>query len=129
MKRANRDDFSDERIDALLSGRLAETSPEFERAWIQMKNQLVKGVGVHETRLSAWRRLWPVWSAAVGAAAVAIVLINQSSHVPEPELEIVRTGPPIEELFAMDDVLEPASGLLDTDALEAVAKMPLPKKS
>ena len=111
---------SDDDIDRLLASQLKDTTPEFERRWVDLKRQL---------RTAPPRRsLVPAWAAWLGlfSAGVTLVAIFTVLRPGRPEAPAVASvpSPMLAELFVMDEVLARATPLLDAESRDVLLHLP-----
>ncbi len=105
--------------EALLRSGLRDTTPDFERRWVDLKRELrtrpVPGPA------AGWRRWW--WTAVPATAALALVLLIQSRPAPGPAPAEYAA---YEELFRLDDELRSALPLVEDTLLDDLLAMPAP---
>ncbi|MDD3178829.1 MAG: hypothetical protein PHQ04_00610 [Opitutaceae bacterium] len=119
MKPAERIPPSEEDIDRLLASRFKDTTPEFERRWVDLKRQL--RTAPPSRPWFAWPRLAPWFGVAVAGAAAVWLLVLQR---PAPPAVPTQPSPALAELFAMDEVLARAMPLLDAENRDALLHLP-----
>lgn len=107
--------------EALLRFGLRDTTPDFERRWANLKRELRK----RPVPLAAadWRHWWWVALPASGALVLALVLVTQTGHSPSPTPTELAA---YEELFRLEDELQPALPLSERTLLDVLLAMPAP---
>ncbi|MBI5766551.1 MAG: hypothetical protein HZA93_02065 [Verrucomicrobia bacterium] len=112
----------DEEIDAFLRRNYRDTTPEFEKRWVDLKRQLRSEPAVR--RPAPW--LWWLGALTVGATAVAL-LVTAPRRSP-PLTPDSGPSPALAELFAMDTVLSRGTALLDGENRDALLHLPTQPK-
>ncbi|MBI5382542.1 MAG: hypothetical protein HZA31_11635 [Opitutae bacterium] len=111
---------SDDEIDRLFARRIQDTTPEFERRWVDLKRALRQAPP--RPRAPAWS-LW-LGGVTAGAALLVALLVLTPDRRPPPIAE--APSPALVELFALDAVLIRATPLLDAESRAELLHLPVP---
>jgi hypothetical protein len=121
MNPPDRNPFSDDQLDRMLSSRFRDTTPEFDARWVEFKR--------HLRTPSPSRRAVPSWAAWLGVMSsgvtlAAILLAIHPWRPAPPHLNRLTVSPALAELFSMDDALAHATPLLDAENRDELLNLP-----
>lgn len=108
----------DDEIDALLRRGYRDTTPEFEKRWVDLKRELRSAPAVRRPVPRWW------WLGVLTAAAAAVALLLTVPRRSAPPTPDAGPSPALAELFAMDAVLSRGTALLDGENRDALLHLP-----
>ncbi|WP_221030749.1 hypothetical protein [Actomonas aquatica] len=120
-------DPRDGEIDQLLASRFRDTTPAFERRWVDLQRELRRGAAEGARLRPARRWSRPAWwggaLVALSGAAAALLLVLRPTVAPTPNptaTAAAEYSPAFVELLEINDLLHEASPLLDAENRDAL---------
>lgn len=107
--------------ESLLRSGLRDTTPEFERRWVDLRRALRQGAAPRTAGRRRW--WWSLLPAAVAVTAVWLLLLPPAPREPAADLGAYA------ELFSLDADLRAALPLTDLEAVDTLFNLSLPDPS
>lgn len=118
---------TEDELDQLLASRIQDTTPEFERRWVDLQRDLrLATAAAPRGRRWSWTHGWGGALVALGGLAAITLLLTRPAPVPS---RVVETTPPFSaafvELMELNEVLDQALPLIDAENRDALLYLPV----